>query len=320
MYRFVFILAALSFLLLPGVASAQEVGQGVIEGKVINGTEGGGEVAGVQVALITYIGDTVDANRTVLTDGEGNFRFDNVAPEYRHLVSARYMDVYYYNQVVFEEGQTTTYIEVGVCDTTDSDKFIKATISHIIINVGEDAIKVTEMFLLVNDGDRTYAGTDGSLIFTLPEGASEIIAPDELMPDFELLSDNRLAYLVPFPPGQRQIVFSYNMPEPESDNFILPLKVDYPADSFSLLVGGQDIEVVASPLVPAGPVTTDTGEQLLHFQGESLARDTLLNVGISGPSGSGGRAFIVLWAAIALVIIAAGCFMIIRKRVNRTDE
>ena len=124
-----------------------------------------------------------------------------------------------------------------------------------------------EVFWLFNDGDKTYVGTDGVLVFTLPEGASGFEAPQELIPDYRFLDDNRVTYLVPFPPGERQLVFSYRLAKPDSAEFTIPLEVDYPTGSFVLMLGGEYVEVATNQLAPAEPVITDTGERFIHFRG-----------------------------------------------------
>ena len=57
-----YLIAIIAVLLLTGVpttAYAQEPAAGEINGQVVNGTEGGGSIAGVEVTLITYVDDVV---------------------------------------------------------------------------------------------------------------------------------------------------------------------------------------------------------------------------------------------------------------------
>ncbi|MFC1914067.1 hypothetical protein ACFLXF_02200 [Chloroflexota bacterium] len=202
MRRLITLFAVLVLLIsLPMFAYAHELAEGTIDGQVINGTKGGSSVAGVEITLITYVNDMISETRAAIADGEGKFQFDNVNMEHTYLVSAKHIGVDYYYPVAFESGSTTTQVEVGVCDVTTSDHAIRAGMAHIVINVEKDSLKITEIYWLVNDGDMTYAGADGVLVFTMPEGAFGFEAPSELMIDYQLLDDNRITYLVPFPPG-----------------------------------------------------------------------------------------------------------------------
>ena len=320
MRKLITILVVLFIFGISGVAIAQESTDGVIEGQVINGTEGGGSVAGIEVALITYIDDVIAETRIAKTDKEGKFQFDNVAIEHQHILSARYMEVDYYYLAVFDSGEMTTYVEVGVCDATTSDQAIRVGLAHIIVNVEKESLLVTEVFWLVNDGDMTYIGTNGVLVFTLPEGATSFEAPQELMPDYQLLDDNRVTYLVPFPPGERQLVYSYRLAKPDSNGLTIPLEINYPTDSLELMVGGEGIEVTATQLAPAEPVITDTGERFIHFWEENLPRGTMIDFRLSNLSGDGSPFFVILWVIIALVIAGIAFYLVKRRTSKNTNE
>jgi len=317
MYRLITILAVLLVFGLPGAAFAQESAEGAINGQVINGTEGGGSVAGIEVTLITYINDVISETRTTKTDKEGKFQFDNVATEHEYLVSVRYVEVDYYYPVVFDPGETTAYVEIGVCDTTTSDQAIRIGLAHTIINIEEESLQVTEVFWLVNDGDRTYTGTDGVLVFTLMEGATVFEAPQELMPDYQFLDNNRVAYLVPFPPGERQLVYSYRLTKPSSNELAIPLEIHYPTDVLELMIAGEDIEVAVTQLAPAEPVVTDTGERFIHFRGENLPRGTVVNLRLSNVSGSSVPYSVILYVIIGVVI--AGIAVYLMKRMRKRE-
>ena len=224
-----FVILLFAVVLLTGVpvsAFAQEAAEGNINGQVFNGTEGGGSVAGVKITLITYIDDMVSETTTTVTDREGKFRFDDVVREHEYLVSAKYMDVDYYYPVVFKSGEGTAQVEVGVCDVTDKDNAIRIALAHTVIDITEDSLNIKAAYWLYNDGDMTYVGPDGALVFTLPEGDFGFKAPQELMIDYHL-EDSRVAYLVPFPPGERQLFYTYRLPKPTTNEFTFPLKVDY---------------------------------------------------------------------------------------------
>jgi len=320
MCRLTAILLILLLFGLPASALAQESVGGVINGQVINGTENGGSVAEIEVTLIAYADDTVSVARTTRTDGEGKFQFDSVSMEPTYLVTTKYTGVDYYCMVVFEPGDETAYVELGVCDTTYSDEAIRVGLAHTIINVEEESLKVTEVFWLVNDGDRTYVGTDGVLVFTLAEGAYDFEAPQELIADYEFMDDNTITYLVPFPPGERQLVFSYRLAKPDSAELTIPLEVSYPTDSLELIVGGEDIEVATNQLAPAEPVITETGERFIHFRGEGIPCDTVINLRLSNLSKGGGVLFTILWVIIAIIIVGIIIYLLRKGRREKANE
>ena len=231
------------------------------------------------------------------------------------------MEVDYYYLAAFDPGETTTYVEVGVCDTTSSDQTIKIGLAHTIINIEEESLQVNEVFWLVNDGDRTYVGEDGVLVFTLAEGATSFEAPEELMPDYQFLDDNRVTYLIHFPPGERQLVYSYRLVKPESNELTIPLKIYYPTDSLELMVAGEDIEITVNQLAPADPVVADTGERFIHYRGENLPRDTVVDIHLYYLSGTSNMLFTVFWVIIGMAVVGTAVYIVMKraKRENTSE-
>ena len=320
MLRIITIIAVLALAGLPPGALAQEPVDGSISGQVINGTADGGDVGGVEVSLIIYVDDMLADTKTAVSDGDGNFRFDDINLEYTYLISARYMEVDYYYPVVFDSGETTAYVEVGVCDITASDEKIRVGLTRKIVNFDAENLLVTEVSWLVNDGDRTYVGEDGVLFFRMPPGACCFEAPEDLMVDYELLNDITVTYLVPFPPGERQLVYSYRLDRPDANEMDIAFSIDYPTDSLELMVEEGDIEVAVSQLAPLELVVTDDEERYLYFRGQNLSRSEIINVHISGLSGSGGFAIYVLWILLAVVVAGIAVFVIRRKRKAGANE
>jgi hypothetical protein len=312
--RFFIVISIILILLgLPAGGAAGQSVEGTITGQVFNGTEGGGSVEGVEITLLTYINGVLSDTRTTAADGEGKFQFDGVNIEYDYLVTTKYMNVDYYYQVGFESGETTVYIEVGVCDTTASDDKIVIELTRKIINIDTESLLITEVYWLFNDGDRTYVGPDGVLFFQLPPGAYCFEAPEEMMIDYEILEDNVVTYLVPFPPGDRQLYYSYRLAKPDANELDIPIVIDYPADGFELMVEGENIEVSVSQLAPTEPVTTDTGEYYICFYGANFTRNEVINVHLSNLHGGSGFPLYIVGIIIGVVIVCIIVFTFIRK-------
>ncbi len=320
MRRTIIVFVVLCIIAWPAAVIAQEPLTGEIVGQVINGTEGGGSVAGIEVTLITYVDDMVSDTTATTTDDEGRFRFGDVVREHAYLVTAKYMDVDYYYPVAFESGEETASVEVGVCDVTDSDRAIVVDVAHTVINVAGDSLIITAVYWLYNEGDTTYVGADGSPVLSLPEGAFGFEAPQELIIDYEFLEDSRVAYLVPFPPGERRLVYAYSLPRPDDAEFTLPLKIDYPTESLELMIAGEDIEVSLNELAPADPVVSDAGERFIHFQGKDLPRGAVVNVRLSGLDGKGGFPLYIIWIIIGALVIGTAVYLVIRRKRTGDNE
>jgi 5-hydroxyisourate hydrolase-like protein (transthyretin family) len=318
MTRLLTIMIILLILSLPALAVAQEPANGVITGQVINDTEGSA-VSGVEVTLITYIDNKLADTRTTITDNEGNFSFENIDMEHIYLISAKYMEVDYYYQVVFAPGETTAYVSMGVCDVTTDDGAIRIGKEHKVIELEEEGFCITDILWLFNDGSRTLTGKDGVLVFTLPEGAYNLEAPQELMIDYHMQDNGSLAYLVPFPPGERQLAFSYRLARPDEGAFSIPFVVDYPVDSLEVMVTGEGIEVMVDRMAPADPVFAETGERFIHFEGTDLQRNSLFHVTITGPATSPSIPVFV-WIIVAVFVASVITFVIIKRVGNKANE
>jgi hypothetical protein len=294
-----------------GIAFAQESTVS-ITGQVVNGTEGGGGVEGTIVTLLVYSEDALEDTLTTMADREGRFSFDGIPPGYTYLVSPRYMEVDYYYQVEFEDGNPDAFIEAPVCDTTSSDDMIVAGLCHIIINVNEESLEVTQVIYFYNDGDRTYTDGDGSLLLTLPDQAYSFSAPQDLIQDYQFFEDNTMHYLVPFPPGELQLVFAYEIAPDDSTEYNFLLPIDYPTESMELLISGEGIETAVSGLVPADPVITEENERYIHFQGTDITRGAEIGITISRVSESI-LPYVVARCGI-IAVMAAGIIIYLRKR------
>jgi len=313
MRKLVAICSVLFLLGLSGMAIAQGTLDGEINGTVINGTAGGGNVSGIDVLLITYVDDALGDIKITVTDDQGGFTFSSLetGPGYEYLVSAHYLGVDYYSLVIFGENETITFVEVPVCETTTSDETIRVAQSHAVIYMEDSSLWVSEYFMFSNDGDRTYVGSEenatdegtGTLVFTLPQGAVDFEAPQDLIQDCIFLGNSTFADTLPFPPGYREWSYSYRLPFSGSGDATILLKVNYPTDSFNVMVMGDDVEVASNRLTLAGPVEADTGEQFIHLQGEELPRGTDLDIRLSRISGGVDATTVILWLVVVLLII-----------------
>ena len=319
-HRIILFIIILLLVGIPTPALAQESGEGVISGQVLNDTQGSVSVAGVEITLLIYINDTLADTVITITDNEGKFQFDGINPEHVYLIAARYLDVDYYYPVEFESEAATAFVEIGVCDTTDSDDSIWIELTRKIVDVEEETLKITEIHWLINDGDKTYLRSDGVLDFTLPEGACEFEAPEQLVIDFQLLEGNMTTYLVPFPPGERQLAYAYRIPKPDTAEFTVLLTVDYPTDNLEVLIGGEDIEAAVTQLAPTEPLVTESGKSYIRFEGTNLARNTVINLQLSDLTKGGGFPLYIIWIIIALVVVGTAFYLVRRKRRSGSRE
>jgi hypothetical protein len=305
----------------PCIASAQETGDGIIEGQVINDTAGSDNVAGLPVRLIGDVGGNVQIIEITETDTEGNFSFTDIAREYNYLVSVNYMGVDYYSVIVFPSDDVKTFVQIAVCDATTSDEDISVLMAHKIIDFKDTAVNVTEIYVLFNEGDKTFIGTSsgingeqGILVFNLPEGATSFQAPQEMVDDFILLDNYKVEYAVPFPPGERQLVFTYDIPLEDKAGITIAFPVDYPTDYIDVMVRSDGVEVSTGQLAPDEPVETATGEKYIHFTGLDISHDSIIEIRLDKITDDSFSILITVIGVIAFVIIVSSITIYLLRR------
>jgi len=239
MCRWFLAIIALAVILVPAATHAQDpvedAAGGVIEGRVVNRTDDGRGLGGIDVCLIT-VAEVETENETARTDENGSFRFEGLMTDSRYLVHVTFEDIDYYYPVDFTVAPPTGPIEIPVCSTTEDDGAIRIEWRHIVVQMEEGNLTVTDVIWLVNDGDHTYTGSEatnfngkqGTLVFTLPEGATNFSVPDYTAEDYFLIDNNTVIHTLVFPPGEQQLVYSYQLSETDTRDTMIELAVNYP--------------------------------------------------------------------------------------------
>jgi len=185
----------------------------------------------------------------------------------------------------------------------------------MIIYVSQDSLLVKEYFLFLNDADRTYIGptpdgNQGTLRFSLPEGATDLQNTIGLMECCMIRNEEGFTDSMPLLPGMKEVAYSYQLSY-SSGTYTLPRKVNYPTTEFDLLVKGEGIDVTGDKLTPGEPMDIE-GVRYNHLSSGDLAPGDILTVRLSSLSTPNDQET-VKWTAIALVLLAFG-FFLVKKR------
>jgi len=217
-------LALVLLSLLALVAAVQAQGTGVIEGQVANGTAGGLEPgAGLQVTVQVFLGGSVVDTLQAVTDGDGRFRFEGLDtdPELEYWPEVVYLDVpYSVEEPLFFDGEGATLsAAITVYETTDDDSGIRLDSVHMIAESFGQVLRISEIHLFGNAGDRTYVGSEGdggqrgTLFIPLPEGAVGLAFGEDIPADRYVEVEGGLMDTAPVPPGSEASLtfFSYHL-------------------------------------------------------------------------------------------------------------
>jgi hypothetical protein len=290
-------LALILFLSAPAIAIAQQEspgeGKGVITGQVQNGTEGGKAAPHVKLLLHIFKEGQEQETRQAETDESGHFRFEGLetGKGYSYGVEARYAGLSYPGPLTtFEEGEKTLSLSITVYETTASDEEIAIERAHIVIDFKVGKLRIAEIHILANQGDRTYVGVEETekglpltLRFHLPAGAENLNFQDERPGRFQILEDG-FADTWPLLPGTspNPLLFSYEIGY-ETGDFTLPFQADYPMANVSFLVAAVGEEVESQQLTFKGE-TEAGGKNYLHFYGQNLTQGETVTLAFSNLS------------------------------------
>ena len=325
MIKRIILLVIILVLSLSVSALAAEPGSGMIEGRIVNGTAGGGSVADQEITLTTYLNDAEVDSTTTKTDAEGQFLFDGLSTEsgYNYEVTLVFQQAEYYSEwLSFDEGEATKSVEVTVYDSTTSDEAIKVAMAHTIIYVGQGSLKVMEYLLFVNETDLTYIGSkeiaaDGTketLRFSLPREATELQITLGLMECCIMGSEEGFVDSMPVLPGGREVAYSYEVNH-DSGTYTFSRNVNYPTTRYDLLFQGSSIEVTSERLAAEEPMDIE-GSRFNHLSGSDLTPGDIILVQLSGlPEPS--NQWTVKWVALALVALTSGFGFIYLMRKKR---
>jgi hypothetical protein len=241
-----------------------------ISGVVTNGTTGKPQ-AGVVVTLVHPGENGMQTLGTSKTDADGKFKIDQPVPPPPALLEATYQDVQY-NQVL-PPNASPTGVQLSVYNSTSH--FLAADLKEqhaVVIEPGQDGIRVNETYLVDNSGKTTILDpVKGSVQFYLPKevqattkitvqaplgGQSSISSPPITRPPEKTSQPDIFKVSYPIKPGETDYEVSYVLPS---------------SKTFAGKVLGK------SPLVLITP-------EAVQLSGPDVKEDGLRQLGQKGPS------------------------------------
>ena len=196
------------------------------------------------------------------TDAAGAFRFEGLDtdPALAYAPEVEYLQVPYRSDPLrFEAGQTSLAATLPVYETTTDDGTIRLDSVHMIAESFGQVLRITEIHLFGNSGDRTYVGADSSgvqsatLFIPLPADAVGLAFGQDTPPGRFVEVEGGLMDTQPVPPGQEASLafFSYHLPV-SGDTVPLERRFAYPVTTLNVLVAQPGLTLQSSQLAPMG--------------------------------------------------------------------
>ncbi|HNS51389.1 MAG TPA: hypothetical protein PKO09_09415 [Anaerolineae bacterium] len=311
-------------------------GSGKITGVVTNGTAGGSGVgSGLTVTLRTLGGEAGLEPLATITGTDGRFSFEalDTNPSIEYWPEVGYQGVSYgvAQGLAFRDGTTELPVSLAVYEATEQDGSLRVESVHIVAESFEKVLRLSEVLVLANSGDRTFVGRAhdevdtrlATVFIPLPTNAVGMALPENEPAGRFVQVEDGLWDTQPVRPGANASVvrFSYHLLV-EGSSVLLERQFPYPVSSFTVLAVQPGLAVRADQLT-AGETVTFQDREYQVYTAEGLPADVPLGLelvqgGVSGtfamppdgttaarPAGTGQQG-ILRWLGIGLVVIAMG--------------
>ncbi len=269
----------------PAVEAAP--GTGIINGRVLNGTSGGPDIgAGIAVTLHTFQGDVELPTQETSTAADGSFRFEGLDtnPGLEYWPEAVYLGVTYSGEQPYQFTADGTPLDAAliVYETTEDPSTLTLDSAHFIMESFGQVLRISEIHLYGNSGDRTYVGSPDetgqrtTLFIPLPDNAVGVAFDQEGDAERFIEVDGGLLDTEPVVPGQETALafFSYHLVV-SGDNIPLERRFAYPVGTLNILVAQPGLALRSDQLQAMGPQAFQ-GQDYDFFALQGLAPDTPL--------------------------------------------
>ena len=250
------LLAVLACGILAVPVHAQQ-GRGIIEGRVVNGTNAAKIPAGVQIDLVG-LGGGMSVLKSSASDAAGKFRFEGLATDSPMMVRADYRSVNYHSRVNFD-ASGKAQVEVEVFEPTTSSRGLTLDGLQMAFQLTGDQLRCLESYSFRNETKpaQTYMNPDGNFRFSKAPGIVEpprldVSSPGSSMPltQLPLESPDGQSYysLHPLRPGVTTFQVEQALPYKDR-TYTLRKKFYHDVESFQFGVIPQDVKVEGQGLV-----------------------------------------------------------------------
>lgn len=228
-----------------------------LDGTVVNMTSGKPQ-AGVEINLVQPSQQGMVQLGNTKSGAQGEFEIDKEIPPGPGLVQATYEGTTY--NMIITPGMPTSGIQVKVYDSTKKAGVAKTAEHLILIEPTLDNIKLSETFVLANEGNVTYNDPEkGSIQFYLPPstgGKAQVVvtAPGGMpitRPPLKTATPGFYKIDYPVKPGETRLDVTYTLPAADK----LAGKVAA-SDGVTHLVTPPDVTITGDGIESAGQEPT----------------------------------------------------------------
>lgn len=260
---------------------------GVIQGSLRMGTPGETIAAGqvVSVTLFTFVGSSADPPLSATLAADGTFKFDSLVADTDHSygVGTRYKGVEYFTPLIrLTSADPNQSTPLTVYETTTSDPGLRIQQAHVIAEfLDAQTLRIGELYEIENTGQRTFVPAPGGATFevAVPPGSVNVRFQDDLE-EKDVRSGDQIRIPLPWPPGRRQFLLSYDLPY--NGNVNLSRTWPYPVAEANVLVADAGIQVQPTGLQARPATQAPNGGRYLSFSAQAVPARQTVTVRLSG--------------------------------------
>ena len=235
-------------------------GRGIVEGKLVNGTNPGSACAGAQLEVVG-LATGMNTLKTARSDAGGKFQIEGLPTDQPLMVRTEYKSVSYYARVTFDAGGKAN-VTIEVFEPTYSTSGITVEDVRMAFQLTGEQLRSLELYSFTNSTKppRTFANPDGTFRFSKAPGILElpktsVTAPGATMPltQSPLESADGQSYYLLYPLRPGVTTFETDQVLPYKDRTYVYRRRFY-----------EDLKSFEVGVVPAD--ATLTGEGLVKLQ------------------------------------------------------
>ena len=263
-----------------GSIGAQELAVAELRGRVLLGDV---PLAGARVVLHRVTTAKSGPLDSLLTGSAGTFRFrlpnipDPAVRQEVWFTSVRHAGVNYFGDPIHLAAQLDSVQTIRVFDTETAPPggaALGVQARYTLMEQEDGQWFLTDLLHVRNDAEVTLVAAVGGFTwaYPLPAGASDLeVGGDQTSPDAAELADGDLRVTSPIPPGEREVVVRYRVPDP-----FVTLRYPGMTDEVEVLVR-DPAPLTVIGLEGASPVEIEAGVRYQRYVGGQLV-DAIVSV------------------------------------------
>jgi hypothetical protein len=258
------------------LAANPPAGDGLIEGAVVRALDQT-PVSGAEVVLRAKVDGQLMPVAETTADAQGRFRFEHLPADGDcvYLPGANRDGIHYPGPSVrLSALRRQAQVSLAVYDAVTFPNPLVVRRHEILLCPQPDALQVTESMLIDNPSQACYVGQSAgedaepvTLRLAIPAKFERITFASEFFGRRFSLIDGKLLTGVPWPPGQRELKFSYLLPNSQR-HFQWQRPLDLPSEGVRVSVGSNSPQQVTcnldrAPRQENGSIAFETHERTL---------------------------------------------------------